>query len=178
MEIKVLSHLSLDSVTISESSRPKGTYAVIKIADSTSQPLHEILANIVSDDPNHKGTLYQQFDDIVEPYHEFELFSEIQARDIFEFVDELKKAEVEVLYVSCVAGISRSSAIASAIEHYLDNHARAVLYWNTPAFSPNVYVYSTLMKLLGKYKEEEVILLQKLSIQAMENWSMLNGDFF
>jgi len=67
------------------------------------------------------------------------LFSSAQAREIIDFV-ELNKNNMSVLWINCVAGVSRSAACAKFISEKYD------LPFNHNYSLYNRYVYSTLVK--------------------------------
>ena len=157
--------------------KPTKKYALLSIADSTNGKLiSEIMADLVNDDQLHVATLYQEFDDIIEPYHTMTLFTKEQGQDILDFMTGLQKAEVEELYIHCHAGVSRSAAVAAVLELVQENEGASAEYWQSALYAPNSFVYKTLMELLGKYDEEELTRLVTKSVRASEYWAELHTD--
>lgn len=82
---------------------------------------------------------------------ELKAITEDDVRKIWDFVDEAdRRGDIEVLYVQCHAGVSRSSAVASAIEicHGEDDRK----YFVSRIYSPNIYVYERMLR--GKGLDE------------------------
>jgi protein-tyrosine phosphatase len=104
---------------------------------------------------NRVGLLQLEFLDaeFVRPSHKWgaglHIFDEADAVQILDFVQEMWP-EVECFMVHCAAGISRSPAVAAAIEKiYYDNDS----YWfNTR--TPNMLVYRNILNVYHeKYSE-------------------------
>lgn len=158
--------------------KPQKLYAIISIADSTnSRFIGEIMADLVTNDPLHIATLYQEFDDIIEPYHSMTLFTKEQGQDILDFMAGLPNAGVEELYIHCHAGVSRSAAVASVLELVQENKEASVGYWCSALYAPNSFVYKTLTELLGKHDERELTRLLTMSVRAAEKWTEYE-DYF
>jgi predicted protein tyrosine phosphatase len=171
--MKIFVHSEKSIATI----KPKKTYAIISIVGSdVNSPISETLASLVRTDPLHYGTLHQEFDDIEAQYGHLTLFTKGQGNDILDFVRELQNAETEELYIHCHAGISRSAAVASAIELWLGNEETSRNYWMSASYAPNAFVYQTLLELMGKYDEEEIIKLRIASVRASEEWVRSHVD--
>jgi len=81
-----------------------------------------------------------------EQYDKF-LFNNAQARAIINFVNKWKD-EVDLICVNCVAGISRSAGVASAISKIL-NEDDSYFFKH---YLPNMLVYRTILK---EYYEEK-----------------------
>lgn len=71
------------------------------------------------------------------------LFNESMAQQIIDFVGKYPDA---LVVVHCDAGISRSSGIAAALCKYYNSDDNWI--FDDPRYSPNMLVYSTLLKLL------------------------------
>lgn len=70
-------------------------------------------------------------------------FDEKMAKQIVDFIK--KHSKVKVLLVHCEAGISRSPGIAAAICNYIGRDDS--VYFSR--YLPNMYVYSTILKILN-----------------------------
>lgn len=98
---------------------------------------------------NRVGLLRLRFWDIANPRLQDidrladKLFSREQAEAILKFVDD-HWPHVECFMVHCEAGISRSPAIAAAIEYIYHGKDEAQKYFNR--YMPNSYVYKTLLE--------------------------------
>lgn len=88
------------------------------------------------------GNLEQAYPDL-----KGKLFDEKFAQRILDFVDAL--VDTHTLLVHCEAGISRSSAIAAAIDKiYRGNDAKT--WFRTKPYRPNILVYHTMIHLAKK----------------------------
>lgn len=67
-----------------------------------------------------------------------------------DFIDEIKD-DCDLLLVHCVAGISRSPAVASAIEEYLGFEDTI---WSSGRYNPNRHVYRLALQEFGLSKTE------------------------
>lgn len=96
------------------------------------------------------------FDDISDK-EEGKLFSEKQAMMIKEFVDRIDKTKP--LFVNCYAGISRSGAVGSVLNDYVnymmnDGAKNEDWYYfekDNKQIKPNAHVVRVLKKVLGFY---------------------------
>lgn len=82
------------------------------------------------------------------------LFSEKQAKDIVEFVDKYKD-EVDLFVVHCDAGMSRSGAVGTFLQRYLDVNEKSFKQLN-PQITPNHMVLNMLMEVSGLKKKREM----------------------
>ncbi len=74
-------------------------------------------------------------------------FSEKNASDIVDFVEQNKKA-MELLIVACEAGISRSAGAAAALgKIYLGNDD---FIFDSERYRPNMYIYQMILKIWQK----------------------------
>lgn len=64
------------------------------------------------------------------------------AKQIKKFIKKVK--DFDNLYIVCDYGISRSSGICAALSKVLYNDDFDI--WNDPRYTPNVYIYKTLLK--------------------------------
>ena len=97
---------------------------------------------------NLVDTLVLSVDDITEPEENRVLFSYIHALQILAFV-ERHKNDIDLLIVHCVAGISRSPAVAAALSkiYGINNyHTYFTLY------RPNEHVFNVLMRVYNAYR--------------------------
>jgi predicted protein tyrosine phosphatase len=90
--------------------------------------------------PNCKGVLSLCFDDITKQLGDYFLMTEQDADKILDFVLDTK---VELICVHCEAGISRSAAVASALD-LLFNQRDDIA--TDPHFFPNIHVKSLLLQ--------------------------------
>ena len=146
-------HIAIASRLIAEkaSALIKTPHAIISITDPDS--------NLPTFAPNENrlGILSLQFydlDDIsgqMEPKDAKEylaqfgngLFKDYQAAEIVDFVEEVKD-KIKGILVHCEAGVSRSAAVAAAIELVLNGSDERV--FKDRRYSPNQYVYGKLLK--------------------------------
>lgn len=153
MKIAVLSKLFAEGVA-PVVGRP---YAIISITDPTSDS--------ATFKPNEycRGVLFLKFydidftdpektDDQVAVMRDYGhgLFKDDQAKQIVDFVEEIKD-KVKIIICNCDAGISRSSAVAAAIQKYLTGSDKEI--FNDDRYLPNMYVYR---KLLNEFHGREV----------------------
>lgn len=98
---------------------------------------------------NRVGLLRLRFWDIGNPTqrqldHRYDvLFSRYQAKQIIDFVNEMWD-KAEILLVHCEAGLSRSPAIAAAIEHM--KYSPEEDKWYFKQYMPNYWVYKTILE--------------------------------
>jgi hypothetical protein len=71
------------------------------------------------------------------------LFSNAQAVQIVDFVERIKD-KVNGILIHCEAGVSRSAAVAAAIELMLNGSSDRI--FNDRRYSPNLYVYTKLIQ--------------------------------
>lgn len=104
---------------------------------------------------NHKNALVLFFDDITTDLNwdndlDFfgpVLFTEEQAKQIIEFIDQHKDKDQFIIH--CSAGISRSGAVGTFINDYLELDYKTFRQTN-PQVQPNPFVLSTLKNLIYK----------------------------
>jgi len=80
-------------------------------------------------------------------YRNLTLFDDVKARLIINFLDEIKD-EVDVLFVHCAAGVSRSGAVGLFATRYLGLDEIEFRKWS-PHILPNFFVLSLLNKESG-----------------------------
>lgn len=77
-------------------------------------------------------------------------FTEEDANRIKRFVtDGILAKDIKYIYVHCHAGVSRSSAVAAALEIYLNGSGSDEHIWRDWHYRPNLRVYTVLTKALG-----------------------------
>ena len=77
-------------------------------------------------------------------------FTEKDANRIKRFItDEVLAKDIKYIYVHCHAGVSRSSAVAAALEIYLNGASSDEHIWKDWHYRPNIRVYTVLTKVLG-----------------------------
>ena len=89
--------------------------------------------------------LILSFDDIPQS-NQLTSFNKTLAKDIHSFVDNLP-ADMDILYVCCDSGESRSSAMAAAIMRYFGEDDMQI--WKNPHYHPNPLVYNLLCEEFG-----------------------------
>lgn len=76
-----------------------------------------------------------EFDDIDTPEEPYQMFTEQQARDVIEFVQDCTQSGIDGILVHCHAGVSRSAAIAKWIaERYLLPFPSGYMLYNKHVF--------------------------------------------
>jgi predicted protein tyrosine phosphatase len=88
-----------------------------------------------------KGVLRLAFHDIDEPEEPYVAFNEGHAKQILDFVKQMKDANVDLFIVHCRAGWSRSPAVAAALTKIYGQNDN-VFFRN---LRPNAYVYRLLL---------------------------------
>lgn len=92
-----------------------------------------------------KSKLILSFNDIVDSSNA-NSFNRSLAEKMHSYISNLQ-SDIEVLYVCCDSGESRSSAIAAAITRFYDEDDSDV--WSNPHYCPNPLVYKLLCEELG-----------------------------
>jgi predicted protein tyrosine phosphatase len=147
MHIAIASRLVVERV----SALIKTPHAIISITDPDSG-LPSFAPN-----ENRLGILHLQFYDLEDISEEMSLkdaveyvtmfghglFKDEQAAEIVDFVEGIRDRAKGIL-VHCEAGVSRSAAVAAVIELVLNGSNERV--FNDRRYSPNLYVYSKLLK--------------------------------
>lgn len=97
---------------------------------------------------NLKDVLNIYFSDTEVPARGCRLITEADAAKIKAFVDHLvKKDQINFLIIHCYAGISRSAAVAAALEQvYNGDNSK---YFTGDHYVPNPYVYKTMLNAYG-----------------------------
>jgi predicted protein tyrosine phosphatase len=108
-------------------------WSCISITDVGSRDRH-------MNNTNRVGIHRAQFDDIEFDRSELEKITKDQAKDIWEFVEEVWDKS-ELMMIHCVAGISRSTAVAKAIS---DVHQPTFSKYFDQLYSPNKLVYRVM----------------------------------
>ena len=107
------------------------------------------------------SSLILSFDDIPQS-NQLTSFNKTLAKDIHSFVDNLP-ADMDILYVCCDSGESRSSAMAAAIMRYFGEDDMQI--WKNPHYHPNPLVYNLLCEefgiILADSETEEKVAINK-----------------
>ena len=114
------------------------TWALISISHNNEWPTVPTQAH---DSVNFKGLLRLKFADISSPDDNYVLFNNDHAQQILDFYQDHKK--IDVMVAHCLAGQSRSPAVAAAlslIDGGTDDH-----FFKTA--TPNMLIYRTILKL-------------------------------
>lgn len=104
---------------------------------------------------NTKNVLKLVFDDMSDKETDGILFNEKHAKQIKEFVDKIDHSKT--LYVNCFAGISRSGAVGTVINDYVNcylsdckkNEDWFAFFDDNKQIKPNAYVMRVLNKEFG-----------------------------
>lgn len=110
-------------------------YLLISVKDPEA-PFVEL-----STDPNRVATMRLDFEDICSPQQGRQVFTYEQAAEIWAVVDKWHK-DIDAIVCQCEAGISRSTAIAAALDRDINGEGKQAFYFN--AFFPNTMVYGML----------------------------------
>jgi predicted protein tyrosine phosphatase len=134
-DIKAIEVRNLTEARLFECGVP---WAAISIVSSKGG--NPILTNL-----NRKGLLNMAFADIEFARDDIEpemVFDQVKAKQILDFVAEMWP-QVECFLVHCHAGMSRSPAVAAAIEHIYHGNRADEFWFKTK--TPNMLVYRTLL---------------------------------
>lgn len=97
---------------------------------------------------NLKDVLNIYFSDTEVPTHGCHLMSDADAARIKEFVERLvKRNQINFLIIHCYAGISRSAAVAAALEKLYNGDDSK--YFLGDRYVPNRHVYKTMLNAYG-----------------------------
>lgn len=111
---------------------PEAKWALISISEAADHP--EIQLN-----DHHVGRLNLMFHDADVPKEGETLFSEETARQIWDFQESMAEAGVDVMYVHCLMGQSRSAGVAAALEKALNGDDSK--YFRPGPYKPNMLVF-------------------------------------
>lgn len=92
-------------------------------------------------DPNRIAALRLECYDLCSPLKGWQGFTDSHAREIWRVVDKVLP-DIDAIVCQCEAGISRSSAIAAALEKHLNGEGSERYYFET--FLPNTMVYAIM----------------------------------
>lgn len=116
-------------------------FAIISIREE--QP--ETSAFQYTPNGNLKGVLNIYFSDVESIICGCHLMTDTDAEKIKEFVDSLvKDNQIDFLIIHCYAGVSRSAAVAAAIERVYNGDDSK--YFSGCGYVPNMHVYQTMLK--------------------------------
>ena len=93
------------------------------------------------------------------------------AKQIKKFIKKVK--DFNDLYIICDYGISRSAGICAALNKALYNNDFKI--WNDPHYTPNAYIYKTLLKAF-KIEITENELQEKIDINKKALKKAIKGD--
>lgn len=91
-------------------------------------------------DNNIMAILQLAFDDVEEQYGDEKPISELQAKQIVEFVEDYKDS-IDLIIVHCDAGISRSAGVCAALSKWLVNEDKRFF----SGYVPNMKCYNTVL---------------------------------
>lgn len=128
--------------------------------------LNDTLPNFNMDNDNILDILELHFNDIERPYGDYKIPKKEDFIGLKEFIDKNIDI-VDEIVVHCHAGISRSSATASAICKYLNIDDSFI--WDSFMYHPNSLVYRLALEEFGvKVNNEEISCLCKRNERAHE----------
>ena len=111
-----------------------------------------------------QSRLILSFDDIPQS-NQLTSFNKNLAKEIHSFVDNLP-SNIDILYVCCDSGESRSSAMAAAIMRYFGENDMQI--WKNPHYHPNPLVYKLLCEEFGIFltdsETEEKVSINKKAL--------------
>ena len=158
MDIKVFSRVMLKQIT-----QGKQFPDVALIEITGENPF------ITFDFNNFGRRLKLCFGDVTE-HSDPNAMSKNQANDIIEFVSSLDE-KIQTIYVSCEAGISRSSAVAAALHRFYGMDENKI--WDNPQYHPNYHCYKLVMDAIAD--AEALAVAEKHGIKP-ENIMMFTYD--
>lgn len=116
-----------------------------KIAIVSITCLDDTLPNFNKENDKILDILELHFNDIERPYKDYQIPKKEDFENLKSFIDNYKN-QVDEIVVHCHAGISRSSATASAICRYLDIDDSFI--WDSYLYSPNKLVFQLAIESL------------------------------
>lgn len=118
---------------IQVSRKTKVRTAIVSIVSTESPD-----ANIDVSNPSIVAVFRMRFNDLETDLEKFKAPTKADFVDLKDFIDSLEEKQVDLLIVSCEAGISRSAGVGGAIDEYLGLDYDV---WNNPLHIPNIWVY-------------------------------------
>lgn len=129
--------------------------------------LNDSLPNFNLENENILGILELHFNDIERQYKDYQIPKKEDFKELKKFIDNYKNT-VDEIVVHCHAGISRSSATASAICRYLNIDDSFI--WDSYMYHPNRLVFKLALEQLGiSLNDYEIEKLYKRNEEAQEN---------
>jgi predicted protein tyrosine phosphatase len=92
-----------------------------------------------------KGIVKIECHDVLKQSNKYIIFNDDHAEEIVAFLNKVKN-DIETLYISCDAGLSRSPAVAAAITAILGEDD--MIYFIK--YLPNNHIYNTILKVYRK----------------------------
>ena len=115
---------------------PQAKWALISISEKEDHP--EIQLN-----ESHVDRLNLVFHDADVQKEGETLFNSTHAEVILDFVEDMQSKDVDVMYVHCLMGQSRSAAVAAALEKAL--YGDDSKYFRPGPYKPNMLVFRTVL---------------------------------
>lgn len=115
---------------------PQAKWALISISEKEDHP--EIQMN-----ESHVDRLNLVFHDADVQKEGEILFNPTHAQVILNFVEDMQSRDVDVMYVHCLMGQSRSAAVAAALEKAL--YGDDSKYFRPGPYKPNMLVFRTVL---------------------------------
>lgn len=138
-----------------------------KVAIVSITCLDDSLPKFNMNNENILGILELHFNDIERQYKDYQIPKKEDFKELKQFIDNHKNI-VDEIVVHCHAGISRSSATASAICRYLNVDDSFI--WDSYMYHPNRLVFRLALEELGvSLNDYEIEKLYKRNDEAQEN---------
>ena len=143
-QIEVHDHMSAFAVIY----ETDGKYAVISIRED---PIDKCSV-VYKPGKNVVAALNIYFNDIDAEQEGQKLFDELDALTIWNFVDSINEdKQINTLIIHCWGGVSRSAAVAAAIEEYFNKNGN--YYFNSDKYHPNMHVYKTMLSVKNMWPD-------------------------
>lgn len=139
-------YIASEKKAIADSKKYNQNTAIISITEPNQEDV------VFAENPFIKALFRMKFYDIEREYGKVKPAQQSDFKGLKEFVDSLSELNIKQLVVHCAAGISRSAAVAAAINEYanLGKHI-----WDCPSYFPNGHVYKLACRELGIGRTQE-----------------------
>ena len=157
MRVRVLSKMIFDTILpkmkIDDSNVESQNYAFISISNSDNPSSyfkidHPNVLRLVFDD----ATLEENELRVKKGLNELQLFTKDQGKEVINFVE--KNKEVDIFYVHCAAGQSRSGALGTFINDIYGNQNFYDFLQSNPIIKPNYYILALLRRIYNNIELE------------------------
>lgn len=145
MEFLILDRSKINKIS------PEVSHIIISVTEPKNN--FPKVKSIFNQSSNFKGILRQRFtdeddmNDAIRGGIDCFMFTDEQATDIIKFVNfHIRKNDVQCIICQCDGGISRSSAIASALSVILNGKDSDQWIFENTNFRPNEFVYEKILE--------------------------------